>query len=61
VPVAMPLGFLNMFFRYHGTARPMKPRAVDQAGLKSLQLLACNDMIMNVDNHDAIPSFDFLS
>jgi hypothetical protein len=30
----------------------MKPSAVDQAGLKSLQLLAGDDVIVNVNNHD---------
>src|SRR5688572_31545755 len=54
--VAVPLGFLNMLFRYHGAARTMKSRAVDQTGLKGLELLAGNDMIVNVDNHDAILS-----
>src|SRR5687767_600298 len=56
MPVAVPLGFLNMLFRYHGAARTMKSRAVDQTGLKGLELLAGNDMIVNVDNHDAILS-----
>src|SRR5688500_12075888 len=56
MPVAVPLGFLNMLFRYHGAARTMKSRAVDQTGLKGLELLAGNDMIVYVDNHDAILS-----
>jgi hypothetical protein len=54
--VSVPLRFLDMFFRHHGAARPMKTRAVDQAGLKSLKLLAGNDMIVNIDNHDKILS-----
>jgi hypothetical protein len=54
--VAMPLRFLNMFFADHRAARPMKPRAVDQARLKGLQLLAGNNVIVNIDNHDEILS-----
>jgi hypothetical protein len=50
--VAMPFGLLNMFLGDHGAAGPMKPSAVDQAGLKSLQLLAGDDVIVNVNNHD---------
>jgi hypothetical protein len=55
----MPLGFLNMLFRDHRAAWSMKPRAVDQTGLKSLQLLAGDNMIVNVDNHNKILSAMF--
>jgi hypothetical protein len=34
----------------------MEPRAVDQTCLESLELLARNNVVMNVDNHDAILS-----
>jgi hypothetical protein len=56
MPVAMPFGFLNMSFRDHGSARTMEAGAIDQTGLKSLQLLAGNDMIVNVNDHDAVLS-----
>jgi hypothetical protein len=32
----------------------VKPRAVDQAGLEGLQLLAGDDVIVNIDNHGTI-------
>jgi hypothetical protein len=49
--VAAPLRFLNVFLGDDGPGRPVKTRAVDQPRLKSLQLLAGNDVIVNVDNH----------
>lgn len=52
----MPFRFLNMFFRNDSSARAMKPGTVDQAGLESLQLLAGDNVIVNVDNHDDILS-----
>src|SRR6185295_6014053 len=52
--VTMPFRFLNMFFRDDHTARPVETRAVDQAGLKRLQLLAGDNVIMNIDNHETI-------
>jgi len=54
--VTMPLRFLNMFFGNDDAARAMKPRAVDQSGLKGLELLAGDDMIVNVDDQEDILS-----
>jgi hypothetical protein len=34
----------------------MKPRAIDQTRLERLELLARDDMVVNIDNHDAILS-----
>jgi len=34
----------------------MKPRAIDQPGLKGLELLTGNDMVMNVYDHNEILS-----
>jgi hypothetical protein len=50
--VAVPFRLLNMLFSDHRAARAMKTGAVDQTGLKSLQLLAGDNVIVNVDNHD---------
>jgi hypothetical protein len=52
--VAMPLSCLNIFLGNNHTARLVKPRAVDQAGLEGLQLLAGDDVIVNIDNHGTI-------
>ena len=46
--VAAPPGFLDMLLGDHGSAGPMKPRAIDQPGLKSLQLLAGNDCMVSL-------------
>lgn len=54
MPVAMPFRFLDVFFRHHGAARTMEAGAIDQTSLKSLQLLAGNDMIVNVNDHEVI-------
>jgi hypothetical protein len=54
--MTVPFCFLNMLFGDHGPARAMKSGAVDQAGLEGLQLLPGNNMIVNVNNHDAILS-----
>src|SRR5207302_11254342 len=52
-----PLRLLKMFLRNHRTAtRTMKSGAIDQAGLKGLELLTSYDVIVNVDNHDEILS-----
>jgi hypothetical protein len=45
-----------MFFRYDRAPRTMKAGAIDQPGLERLELLAGNDMIVNIDNHDEILS-----
>jgi hypothetical protein len=49
--VAAPPGLLNVLFGHHGTAGAMEPRAVDQTGLKGLELFTRNNMVVNVDNH----------
>ena len=54
--VATPLGSLNMFLRHNGAARAMEPSAIDQPRLERLELLARDDMIVNIDNHDRILS-----
>jgi hypothetical protein len=50
----MPLSLSNIFLANDHAARFVKPRAIDQAGLKRLQLLAGNDVIMDVDDHETI-------
>jgi hypothetical protein len=52
----MPFRVLDVFLRDHRAARTVKSGAVDQTGLKSLQLLAGDNMVVNVDNHGFIPS-----
>jgi hypothetical protein len=54
--MAMPFRFLNMLFCHYGSAWAMKSCAVDQSGLKCLQLLTGDDVVVNIDNHDAILS-----
>jgi hypothetical protein len=55
--VTTPLRLLNIFLRDHRTAaRTMKPGAIDQAGLKGLELLTGYNVIVNVDNHGEILS-----
>src|SRR5262245_34264678 len=49
--VATPLRALNVFFCYNRAARPMEAGAVDQTRLKSLKLLTCDNMIVNINNH----------
>jgi hypothetical protein len=49
--VAAPLRLLNVLLGDDGPPGPVKPRAVDQPRLKSLQLLAGNDVVVNVDHH----------
>jgi len=55
MPMAMPFRFLNMLFCHYGSAWAMKSCAVNQSGLKCLQLLTGDDVVVNIDNHDAIP------
>jgi hypothetical protein len=47
---------LNMLLRDHNATGAMESGAVDQTGLKVLQLLAGNDMVMNVDDHNDVLS-----
>jgi hypothetical protein len=54
--VATPLRPLDMFLRYNGAGRAMEPRAIDQTRLERLELLAGDDMVVNIDNHDRILS-----
>ena len=54
--VAAPLGLLNALFGHDGPCRPMEPRAIDQAGLKILQFITGNDMVVNVNNYGPILS-----
>src|ERR687892_1317267 len=52
---ALPI-FLYMLFGHHSAAGAMKPRAVDQTGLKRLELFAGNNMVVNVNDHGGILS-----
>jgi hypothetical protein len=47
---------LNVFLGDDSATGTMKPGAIDQTGLKVLELLARNDMVMNVDDHDRLLS-----
>ena len=55
--VATPLRSLDMFLRHNGAARAMEASAIDQTRLERLELLARDDMVVNIDNHDRILSF----
>jgi hypothetical protein len=54
--VATPLRPLDMLLRYNGAGRAMESRAIDQTRLERLELLARDDMVVNIDNHDRILS-----
>jgi hypothetical protein len=45
-----------MFLRHNGAARAMETRAIDQTRLERLELLARDDMVVNIDNHNEILS-----
>src|SRR5918996_2418228 len=57
--VTAPPGLLYMLFGHHSAAGAMKPRAVDQTGLKRLELFAGNNMVVNVNDHSRILSTGF--
>ncbi len=59
--MASPPGLFNMIFGHHRASRAMESGAVDQTGLKCLQLLPGNDVIMNVDDHGAMLSAETAS
>jgi hypothetical protein len=52
----VPFGFLNVSFRHYSAARTVESRAVNQTGLKGLELLTSNDVIVNIDNHGDVLS-----
>ena len=54
--VATPLRPLNIFLGHDGAARTMEPRAIDQTRLERLELLAGDDMVVNIDNHGSVLS-----
>jgi hypothetical protein len=54
--VATPLRSLDMLLRYNGAGRAMETRAIDQTRLERLELLAGDDMVVNIDNHNEILS-----
>src|SRR4029450_5405311 len=53
---ATPLRPLDMLLRYNGAGRAMESRAIDQTRLERLELLARDDMGVNIENHNEILS-----
>jgi hypothetical protein len=54
--VAPPPRSLDVFLGHNPAAGAMKPGAINQTRLESLQLLARNNMVVNIDNHVSILS-----
>src|SRR4029077_11380458 len=54
--VTAPFGVLDMLFSDDGAAWTVKPGAINQPGLKGLELLAGDDVIVNINDHDRILS-----
>jgi hypothetical protein len=51
--VASPTRLLDVFLVYDDTGWSMKTGTIDQSGLKGLKLLAGDNVIVNIDDHDA--------